>query len=71
LFGEGSSRVVLTTVQPDELRKRAEQMGLNFYVLGAVGGKRLILKYEGVEAVNVSIEELEAAWRQGLPKLLS
>ena len=71
LFGEGSSRVVLTTVQPDELRKRAEQMGLNFYLLGAVGGKRLILKYEGVEAVNVSVEELEAAWRQGLPNLLS
>ncbi len=71
LFGEGSSRVVLTTVQPDELRKRAEQMGLNFYLLGTVVGKRLILKYEGVEAVNLSVEELEAAWRQGLPNLLS
>src|SRR5499427_8346273 len=40
LFGEVSSRVVLTTLQPDELRKRAESSGLNFYVLGTVGGKR-------------------------------
>jgi phosphoribosylformylglycinamidine synthase II len=71
LFGEVSSRIVLTTLQPDELRKRAESFGLNFYVLGRVGGKRLILKYEGVNAIDLSIEELESAWRQGLPKLLS
>ncbi len=30
LFGEVSSRVVLTTIQPDELRKRAEQIGPEF-----------------------------------------
>jgi phosphoribosylformylglycinamidine synthase len=71
LFGESSSRVVLSTSQPGELRRRAEQMGLNFYDLGKVSGKRFILKYEGVEAVNVEIEELERAWRQALPKLVS
>jgi hypothetical protein len=46
-------------------------MGLNFFDLGKTGGKRFILKYEGVEAVNLDIEELEAAWRQALPKLVS
>jgi phosphoribosylformylglycinamidine synthase subunit PurL len=70
LFGEWSSRVVLSTSQPAELRKRAEQVGLNFYDLGKVGGKRFILRYEGVEAVNLGIEELEAEWQQALPKLL-
>jgi hypothetical protein len=63
--------VILSTTQPAELKKRAGQMGLNFYDLGKVGGKRLTLKYEGVEAVDIDIEELESAWRQGLPKLLS
>jgi phosphoribosylformylglycinamidine synthase len=71
LFGEVSSRIVLSTGNPSELRKRAVQAGLNSYDLGKVGGKRLILNYEGVRAVDVSIDELESAWRQALPKLLS
>jgi phosphoribosylformylglycinamidine synthase len=71
LFGESSSRVVISTPQPAELRRRAEQIGLNFYDLGKVGGKRFILNYEGVEAVNIEIEELEGLWRQALPKLVS
>jgi len=29
------------------------------------------LNYEGVRVVDVDIEELEAAWIGGLPKLLS
>jgi phosphoribosylformylglycinamidine synthase len=71
LFGESSSRVILSTSQAAELKKRAEQVGLKFYELGKVGGKRLILKYEKVEAVNIDIDELESAWRQALPKLVS
>jgi len=71
LFGEFSTRVLLSTTNPAELQKRAEQMGLNFYNLGNVGGKRLILNYEGVRVVDIAIEELQAAWRQAMPKLLS
>jgi len=71
LFGEVSSRVVLSSTNSSELRKRAQQAGLNFYDLGKVGGKRLILNYEGVRAVDIGIDELESAWRQALPKLLS
>jgi phosphoribosylformylglycinamidine synthase len=71
LFGESSSRIVLSTSNPAEIRRRAEQMGLNSYDLGKLGGKRFILRYEGVEAVNLEIEELEAVWRQALPKLVS
>jgi hypothetical protein len=29
------------------------------------------MEYEGQRAVDVAIEELEAAWRRALPKLLS
>jgi hypothetical protein len=45
--------------------------GLNIYELGSVGGNRLIFHYESVQAVDIAIVELESAWRQALPKLLS
>jgi phosphoribosylformylglycinamidine synthase II len=71
LFGEVSTRVVLSTTKVEALRTQARDAGLNFYELGKVGGKRLIFNYESVKAVDIAIEELESAWRQALPKLLS
>ncbi len=71
LFGEVTTRVILSTTDALELRKRAGQMGLNFYDLGRVGGKWLILHYEGERIVNMGMDELESTWRQGLAKLLS
>ncbi len=71
LFGEVSTRVVLSTTSPAVLQKQAQSAGLNFYDLGKVGGKRLIFHYEGMNVVDVAIDELESAWRQALPKLLS
>jgi phosphoribosylformylglycinamidine synthase subunit PurL len=70
LFGESSTRVVLSTKNATEVLKRAGQMGLNCHELGRVGGRRLILTYEGERVVDLLIDELESAWRQGLPKLL-
>jgi acyl-CoA synthetase (NDP forming) len=54
-----------------ELVKRAGQMGLKAYELGRAGGKRFILNYENERVVDLAMDELESAWRQGLPKLLS
>jgi phosphoribosylformylglycinamidine synthase len=71
LFGEFTSCVILTTSHVPELRKRAEEMGLKFYDLGKVGGNRLILNYESVRIIDVAVDELESAWSEGLPKLLS
>jgi phosphoribosylformylglycinamidine synthase len=71
VFGEFSSCVLLTTNNVQELRKRAEQMGLKFYDLGKVGGTRLILNYESLRIVDVAIDELESAWSEGLPKLFT
>jgi phosphoribosylformylglycinamidine synthase len=71
LFGEFSTRVLLTTDNPSEILKRAGQMGLNCHELGKVGGERLIMKYEGETVIDLTLEDLETAWRQGLPKLLS
>jgi phosphoribosylformylglycinamidine synthase II len=71
LFGEFSSLVVLTTRNAAELKKRAEQTGLKFHDLGKVGGTRLILNYESIRVVDIAMDELESAWSEGLPKLLS
>ena len=71
LFGESSTRVVLSTKNAGELLKRAGQMGLNCYELGKIGGRRLTVMYEGERVVDLPIDELEAAWRQGLSKLLA
>jgi phosphoribosylformylglycinamidine synthase len=71
LFGEVSSRVLLTTTDPAKLRRLAQNMGLNSYALGKTGGNRLVLNYEAVRVIDVAIDELESAWRQALPKLLS
>jgi phosphoribosylformylglycinamidine synthase II len=71
LFGEFSSRVLLTTRNATELRKSTGRMGLVFHDIGRVGGKRLILNYENLRVADISVDELETAWSEGLPKLLS
>jgi phosphoribosylformylglycinamidine (FGAM) synthase-like enzyme len=71
LFGEVSTRVLLTTTNVGALQKRAADAVLNFFELGKVGGKRLILHYEDIQAVNIAVDELESAWGNALPKLLS
>jgi phosphoribosylformylglycinamidine synthase subunit PurL len=71
IFGEFSTRVILSTTKPTEVSKRAVQMGLNCHSLGRVGGNRLMMTYEGERVIDLPVEELESAWRQGLPKLLS
>jgi hypothetical protein len=63
--------VLLTTTNVGALQKRAADAVLNFFELGKVGGKRLILHYEDIQAVNIAVDELESAWGNALPKLLS
>ncbi|MBI4472092.1 MAG: phosphoribosylformylglycinamidine synthase II, partial [Acidobacteria bacterium] len=70
LFGEMSSRVLLTTNTVAELRKRAGEAALVLHDLGKVGGNRLVLNYEGDRVMDIALEELQTSWRQGLPKLL-
>jgi phosphoribosylformylglycinamidine (FGAM) synthase-like enzyme len=71
VFGEFSSGVLLSTNSVAELRRRAEQTGLKFNELGTVGGNRLILNYENLRIIDLGIDELESAWSEALPKLLS
>jgi phosphoribosylformylglycinamidine synthase len=69
-FGEVSSRVLLTTDNVAELQRRSEQAALTFHKLGKTGGTRLVLRYEGELVVDIAMEELESAWRHGLPSAM-
>jgi phosphoribosylformylglycinamidine synthase II len=71
LFGEYSSRILLTTTHAADLVRRAERSGLRCTEIGRVGGSRLILEHGGLRVVDLSIDELEGVWRRTLPKLLS
>jgi phosphoribosylformylglycinamidine synthase len=71
LFGEYSSRILLTTTHASDLVRRAERSALRCTEIGRVGGNRLILQHGGRQVVDVAIEELESVWRRALPKLLS
>ena len=66
LFSEAPSRVVVCTSRPDELVARAEAGGFGAWVLGSVGGDRLVLG----DLVDVSLSVATAAWRDRLPSLL-
>ena len=71
LFGEYSSRILLSTKHAPELVRRAERSALRCAEIGRVGGNRLMLEHGGQVVVDVGVQELESVWRRTLPKLLS
>jgi len=71
LFGEYSSRILLSTNHASDLVRRAERSGLRCREIGRVGGTRFILEHGGKQVVDLASEELEALWRRTLPKLLN
>jgi phosphoribosylformylglycinamidine synthase len=66
LFSESPGRVVLCTARPDDLLARAAAAGVAAAVVGRAGGEHLIV--EGL--VDLSVTELERAWRGSLPGAL-
>ena len=70
LFGEFPTRVLLSTTDTAGLVGRAQAAGLVAHEIGAVGGDRLILEYEGARAIDVPIDQIEDVWRGGLEGLL-
>ena len=70
LFGEFPTRVLLSTDDGPALARRVAEAGLVAHEIGAVGGDRFILDYEGARAIDVAIQEIEDAWQGGLEGLL-
>lgn len=69
LFGEIQSRIVVS-VSPDSVEKLdriASRWQVPLTLLGSVGGKRLVVK----GYIDLTLPEVEEAWRNGLKRLLS
>ncbi|MGB2695114.1 MAG: AIR synthase related protein, partial [Dehalococcoidia bacterium] len=66
LFGEGASRIIVSTEQGAVLRHSAGLMDVPFLHLGHVRGDRLVLG----EALDVPVAELRQAYESGLPTAL-
>jgi hypothetical protein len=54
-----------------EISKLAKRHSCPFRVIGQVGGSRLQIKVNGAEAINHTVDELEATWRDALPQKLA
>jgi phosphoribosylformylglycinamidine synthase len=73
LFGEGPSRVVVA-VEPARVREFEALMAesaIPWGWIGVTGGDRLRLKVGGVAVVDVALDRIEQAWRNGLERHLA
>ncbi|MGH7353808.1 MAG: phosphoribosylformylglycinamidine synthase subunit PurL [Candidatus Rokuibacteriota bacterium] len=70
LFGEGPSRVIVT-VEPARAREFEGLMAesaIPWRWIGTTGGDRLVVRYGGDALVDVPLERLERAWREGFER---
>jgi len=65
LFSESAARAVVTTSDPDAVRRAAEQAGVRVTELGTTGGAALTI--DGL--LDLPLAELRAAWTATLPAL--
>jgi len=68
LFGEDASRAVVTAPRGGEqgVLEAAARRGVPAAVIGAVRRERLVVRLDGVPAVDLSMAQLRAAWENGL-----
>ncbi|CAM3293797.1 phosphoribosylformylglycinamidine synthase subunit PurL [Brevibacillus invocatus] len=73
LFSESQSRILLSTAQEqaDAVLALAAELGVPAQVIGKTGGSSLVVKVNGAEAINASIQEVKAAWKDAIPCLIS
>lgn len=73
LFSETQSRILLSTAQEqaEAVLTLAAELGVPAKVIGKTGGSSLVVKVNGVEAINASIQEVKAAWKDAIPCLIS
>lgn len=73
LFSESQSRILLSTSQEqaEAVLALAAELGVPAQVIGKTGGSSLVVKVNGAEAINASIQEVKAAWKDAIPCLIS
>lgn len=72
LFSETQSRILLSTSadKAEALLALAAKHGVPAAKIGTTGGERLVVNVNGKEAINASIQEVKAAWKDAIPCLI-
>lgn len=72
LFSETQSRILLSTSaeKAEALLALAAKHGVPAAKIGTTGGDRLVVNVNGKEAINASIQEVKAAWKDAIPCLI-
>ena len=70
LFGEGPSRVVVSVEggRAREFEALMAESAIPWQWIGTTGGERLRLRVGGEMVVDVSVDHLEHAWRNGFER---
>ena len=70
LFGEGPSRIVVTVDggRAREFEALMAESAIPWRWIGTTGGERLRLKVGGETLVDVAVDHLEHAWRNGFER---
>ncbi len=72
LFAETPSRIVISFADSntEAIQAITEREGVPLTMLGRVGGDQLRIAVNGVETVATTVAQLEASWRDALPRKL-
>ncbi|MGZ0051935.1 phosphoribosylformylglycinamidine synthase subunit PurL [Brevibacillus gelatini] len=72
LFSESQSRILLSASpeQAEAILALAGEHGVPAEKIGTIGGDRLVVNVNGTEAINASIQEVKAAWKDAIPCLI-
>jgi len=71
LFGEDQGRYIVTTTNPEALRKRAEAAGVNAILIGVTGGDAVSFDLQGRGGVSsATLADLRRAHEGFFPKLM-
>ena len=70
LFGEFPARVLVSASDPRPVEAHAKAAGFEARHVGEVGGERLVMRYEGARAIDLSVDDAERLWRHALSGLV-
>ncbi|MCW5979012.1 MAG: phosphoribosylformylglycinamidine synthase subunit PurL [Bryobacteraceae bacterium] len=70
LFHEGPSRVLVSTADPEAVRRMAAELDVEAPLIGWTSPDWLEIENRGVRVVHLKVEELRALWENALPSRL-
>ncbi len=73
LFGEGPSRIVVSVPVEQERQFEAlmAESAIPWTWIGAVGGERLVLRLGGEPVIDLALDRLDHAWRDGFERYVA